>query len=142
MKPLQFAAALSLLFMTSACAQETGCAFSGQTIFPELEGAEAAFLSGDFARFVALASEGMPQLDRDALIAPLAEAVPAGFASCTTVLQREDVGGLVQELTLFSAADDAGFVVLYMQSALIDGNRRVLQFSFDSDLNKMLALLK
>ncbi len=142
MPPFRLAAVLSLLAMTSACAQEPSCAFTGQTIFPELEGAEAAFLAGDYARFVGLAGAAMPQLDADALIAPLADAVPDGFASCSTVLQREDVGGLVQELTVFSAPEGAGLVVLYMQSALIDGSRRILQFSFDSDLNKMLALLQ
>lgn len=142
MPPFRLAAVMSLLAMTSACAQGLSCAFTGQTIFPELEGAEAAFLTGDYARFVGLAGAAMPQLDADALIAPLADAVPDGFASCSTVLQREDVGGLVQELTVFSAPEGAGLVVLYMQSALIDGNRRILQFSFDSDLNKMLALLQ
>jgi hypothetical protein len=142
MPPFRLAAVLSLLSMTSACAQEPGCAFTGQTIFPELEGAEAAFLAGDYARFVSLAGAGMPQLDSDALIAPLTEAVPEGFSSCTTILQREDIGGLVQELTVFTAPEGAGIVVLYAQSALIDGSRRILQFSFDTDLNKMLALLK
>ncbi len=142
MPPFRLATALSLLCMTSACAQEPGCSFTGQTIFPELEGAEAAFLAGDYTRFISLAGAGMPQLDNDALIAPLTEAVPNGFTSCTTMLQREDVGGLVQELTVFAAPEGAGLVVLYMQSALIDGSRRILQFSFDSDLNKMLALLQ
>ena len=142
MLPFRLAAVFSLLAMTSACAQEPSCAFTGSTIFPEMEGAEAAFLAGDYVRFVGLVGAGMPQLDADGLIAPLTEAVPDGFATCTTVLQREDVGGLVQELTVFSAPEGAGLVVLYMQSAQIDGNRRVLQFSFDSDLNKMLALLQ
>jgi hypothetical protein len=142
MPPFRLASVLSLLCMTSACAQEPGCAFTGPTIFPELELAEAAFLAGDYGRFVSLAAASMPQLDTEALIAPLSEAVPDGFSSCTTVLQREDVGGLVQELTLFAAPDGAGLVVMYMQSALIDGSRRILQFSFDSDLNKMLALLQ
>lgn len=142
MPTFRLAAVLSLLSMTSACAQEPSCAFTGQTIFPELESAEAAFLAGDYAGFVTIAGAGMPQLDSDALIAPLAEAVPDGFTSCTTILQREDVGGLVQELTVFTAPEGAGIVVLYAQSALLDGSRRVLQFSFDSDLNKMLALLQ
>jgi hypothetical protein len=142
MPPFRLAAVLSVLSMTSACAQEPSCAFTGQTIFPELEAAEAAFLAGDYAGFVALAGAGMPQLDAEALIAPLTEAVPGGFTGCTTILQREEIGGLVQELTVFTAPEGAGLVVLYMQSALIDGSRRTLQFSFDSDLNKMLALLK
>jgi hypothetical protein len=142
MPTLRLASILSLLCMTSACAQEPGCAFTGTTVFPEMEAAEAAFLAGDYARFVSLMGAGMPQIDADALIAPLAAAVPDGFNSCTTVLQREDVGGLVQELTVFSAPEGAGLVVLYAQSALIDGTRSVLQFSFDSDLNKMLALLQ
>jgi hypothetical protein len=142
MPPFRLAAVLSLLSMTTACAQEPGCTFTGQTIFPEIEGAEAAFLAGDYTRFVGLVGAGMAQADADALIAPLIEAVPNGFTSCTTILQREDVGGLVQELTVFTAPEGAGLVTLYMQSALIDGSRRLLQFSFDSDMNKMLALLQ
>lgn len=142
MLPFRLSAVLSLLCMTSACAQQPGCAFTGPTIFPEIEGAEVAFLAGSYSGFVGLVAAGMAQPDADALIAPLVEALPDGFTSCTTMLQREDVGGLVQELTVFTAPEGKGTVVLYLQSALIDGNRRVLQFSFDSDLNKMLALLQ
>jgi hypothetical protein len=142
MPAFRLAAVLCILGLTSACAQEPGCAFTGPTIFPEIEAAEAAFLAGDYDGFVGLVAAGMPQLDSAALIAPLQEAVPNGFSSCTTILQREDVGGLVQELTVFTAPDGAGLVVLYAQSALVDGSRRILQFSFDTDLNKMLALLK
>jgi hypothetical protein len=142
MPSFRLAALLSILSMTSACAQEPGCSFTGPTIYPEIEAAEAAFLAGDYERFAGLASAGMPQLDSAALIAPLQQAVPNGFANCTTILQREDVGGLVQELTVFTAPEGAGLVVLYTQSALVDGSRRILQFSFDSDLNKMLLLLR
>lgn len=142
MLPFRLSAVLSLLCMTSACAQEPGCAFTGPTIFPEIEAAEVAFLSGNYTGFVGLVGAGMAQADAEALIAPLIEALPDGFSSCTTVLQREDVGGLVQELTVFTAPEGKGLVTLYMQSALLEGGRRVLQFSFDSDLNKMLALLK
>ncbi|MGL4321711.1 MAG: hypothetical protein ACRCS3_12695 [Paracoccaceae bacterium] len=142
MPAMRIAAALSLLSMTSACAQEPGCAFTGATIYPEIEAAEVAFLAGNYEGFVGLVAAGMPQLDAAALIAPLQEAVPNGFASCTTILQREDVGGLVQELTVFTAPEGAGLVVLYTQSALVDGSRRILQFSFDTDLNKMMLLLK
>ncbi|MGL5009572.1 MAG: hypothetical protein ACRC6I_06785 [Paracoccaceae bacterium] len=142
MRSFRLAGLMTLLSMTAACAQEPSCAFTGTTIFPELEGAEAAFLAGDYDRFVSLAGAAMPQLDGAALTAPLAEAVPDGFSTCSTILQREDVGGLVQELTVFTTGDGAGIVVLYMQSALIGEGRRILQFSFDSDLNKMLALLQ
>lgn len=142
MLSFRLAAILSLVTAASASAQGTGCAFTGTTVFPELEAAEVAFLGGEYAQFAGLIGAAMPQLDVEALIAPLSEAVPDGFASCTTVLQREDVGGMVQELTVFTVPDGAGLVVLYAQSALIDGTRRVLQFSFDSDLTKMLALLK
>jgi hypothetical protein len=142
MRPYRLAGLLTLMSITGACAQEPSCGFIGATIFPELEGAEAAFLAGDYDRFVGLVGSGMPGLDGQALMAPLVEAVPDGFATCTTILQREDVGGLVQELSLFSTADGAGLVVLYMQSALVGDARRILQFSFDSDLTKMLALLQ
>ncbi len=128
---------------SQGCTQTTpACAFTGPTVFPEMETAKAAFLAGDFAGFFAQAAAQMPNTDGVALMAGITQAVPDGFASCTTVLQREDVGGLVQEITLFQLPEGNGPISVYVQSALIDGQRVILQFSFDSTLANVLENLR
>lgn len=139
---------LRVAFMLSCiaspgCTQTTPtCAFTGPTLFPEMEAAKAAFLAGDYPGFFALAAAQMPGTDGVALMAGITGAVPDGFASCTTVLQREDVGGLVQEITLFQLPEGNGPISVYIQSALIDGKRVILQFSFDSTLANVLQNLR
>jgi hypothetical protein len=128
---------------SQGCTQTVpACAFTGPTVFPEMETAKAAFLAGDYPGFFALAAAQMPNTDGVALMAGITEAVPSGFASCTTVVQREDVGGLVQEITLFQLPEGKGPISVYVQSALIDGQRVILQFSFDSTLGNVLEKLR
>ncbi|NJM84608.1 MAG: hypothetical protein HC844_21190 [Tabrizicola sp.] len=140
--------ALRLAFVLSCiasqgCTQTTpACSFTGPTVFPEMETAKAAFLTGDYQGFFGLAAAQMPNTDGVALMAGITEAVPDGFASCTTVVQREDVGGLVQEITLFQLPEGKGPISVYVQSALIDGQRVILQFSFDTTFANVLEKLR
>ncbi len=137
------AAVIVCCIASPGCTQTTpACAFTGPTVFPELEAAKTAFLGGDYAGFFALAAAQMPNEDGVALMAGIAEGVPDGFESCATVVQREDVGGLVQEITLFQLPGGQGPISLYVQSALINGQRVILQFSFDSTLGKVLEKLR
>jgi hypothetical protein len=142
--PLMFRIAFVLSCLASqGCTQTVpACAFTGPTVFPEMETAKVAFLAGDYAGFFALAAAQMPNTDGVALMAGIAEAVPDGFASCTTVVQREDVGGLVQEITLFQLPEGKGPISVYVQSALIDGQRVILQFSFNTSLDAVLEKLR
>jgi hypothetical protein len=139
---LCLAALLSCIAGQSAAQTTPACAFTGPTVFPEMEAAKAAFLAGDYPGFFALAAAQMPNADGVALMAGITEAVPDGFASCTTVVQREDVGGLVQEITLFQLPEGKGPISVYVQSALINGQRVILQFSFDSTLSDVLEKLQ
>jgi hypothetical protein len=139
---LRAALVLCCLASPGAAQITPACAFTGPTVFPEMEAAKAAFLAGDYPGFFTLVGELMPNTDGTALMAELAASVPDGFASCTTIAQREDVGGLVQEVTLFSLSDGQGYIGLYMQSALADGRRLVLQFSFNSTLTAVLDDLR
>ncbi len=123
-------------------AQTPACGFTGPTIFPELEAAEAAFVAGDYPGFFALAGAMMPNVDGTALMAGISDAVPGGFVSCTTIIQREDVGGFVQEVTIFDLPDQKGPISLYLQSAFVNGERQVMQFSFDSALGPVLEKLR
>jgi hypothetical protein len=141
--PLRAALVALTSLATQGCAQTpAACAFTGPTVFPELEAAKAAFLTGDYAGFIALAGVMMPDVDGAALMAGIAEAVPGGFAACTTVIQREDVGGFVQEVSLYQLPDGNGPISLYLQSALVDGKRVILQFTFDSGLAVVLEKLR
>jgi hypothetical protein len=135
---LRIAIVLSCLASPGAAQVTPACAFTGPTVFPEMEAAKAAFRTGDYPGFFKLVGELMGDTDGTALMADLAASVPDGFESCTTIAQREDVGGLVQEVTLFSLSDGRGYIALHMQSALVDGRRVVLQFGFNSTLTKVL----
>jgi hypothetical protein len=138
---LRLALLLSCMASQGCTQTAPACAFTGPTVFPELETAKAAFLAGDYAGFVALAGVMMPNVDGGALMAGITEAVPDGFATCTTVIQREDVGGFVQEVSLYQLPEGQGPISLYLQSALVDGKRVILQFTFDSALSAVLEKL-
>jgi hypothetical protein len=142
MRTLPLSIFITALSLTTAGAQDLACAFTGPTIFPELEAVEAAFLTGDYAGFAALIRASIPSLDEAAITSGVAQAVPGGFESCTTVIQREDVGGLVQEVTLFELPDGKGTISLYLQSALVKGERKITQFSFDGTLTAVLEKLR
>jgi hypothetical protein len=126
--------AMTMSVFATACSAQTTptCDFTGPTIFPEMETAKAFFLQGDFDGFFGFAGKGMPQAEGLALMESIATAVPDGFVSCSTVVQRQDVGGMVQEVTLFQRSEDQGFIGLYVQSALIDGQRVIMLIKFDS----------
>lgn len=140
--PIRLGLVLSCL-ATQACAQTApACDFTGPTVFPEMEATKAAFLAGDFDKFLALSTADMPNAPDASVMKSLVDLVPDGFASCTTIVQREDVGGFVQEVSLFELPDGQGPISLYIRSALVDGQRRILQFTFNSTMSTVLDELR
>ena len=142
MRILSVSAIVIVLGMTAAGAQDLACGFTGPTIFPELEALEAAMLKGDYSGFASLVQAAIPTIDGAGMMAGITEAVPTGFVSCTTIIQREDVGGFVQEISMFELPEGKGVITLYLQSALVNGERTLTQFSFDSALTKTLENLR
>jgi hypothetical protein len=141
-RPMLIPVLLTCLATGVQAQSEPVCDFTGPTLFPELEEAKAAFLAGDYDGFFALSAAQMPTVDGTELMAGITQAVPDGFTGCTTVVQREDAGGFVQEVTVFQLPDDKGMIGLYLQSALIDGERAILQFTFNSTLDETLEKLR
>jgi hypothetical protein len=139
---IRIALVLSVLASQGSAQITPACAFTGPIIFPELESAKAAFLAGDYARFQELVGGMTADSDGNNWVTELAEQAPDGFSSCATVIQREDVGGFVQEITVFSTPDLIGAVTLHMQSAPINGQRLILSFAFNGKFVTALEELK
>jgi hypothetical protein len=100
------------------------------------------FLKGDYDGFFGFAGKAMTNADGTAFMAGITAAIPEGFSSCATIVQREDVGGMVQEVTMFQLAGHRGFINLYLQSALIDGQRVILQIIFDESTSAVMESLQ
>lgn len=117
------------------------CALNGAAPVPALEAAKAHFLKGEFAQFYRVATPLVPDAeDRYAeVIGKLPELFSGGFSSCSTVLQRRDQGGMVQEVTLFTVRPpNSGMMSLLLTSAPIDGEETVIFMNFSSQMSRVL----
>ncbi|WP_322865157.1 hypothetical protein U5922_002470 [Aquicoccus sp. G2-2] len=132
-------AALALVAAGPALADPV-CEMRGAEPLPVFETAKAAFLKGDFSAFLGSATVLM-RGERAALEAPLAklaDLVPSGFDSCQTILQRRDIGGLVQEVTTFDIPGKSFPISLYLQAAPVKGAMGITSLSYNSKLDTVL----
>lgn len=111
-------------------------------MFPILEESKALFLKGDFRGYLATVDTFFPDLDYGPLFEPLSALAPDGFDGCTTIAQRVDTGGMVQEITLFDLPGDQGPLSLYMAAGPVEGELTVLLFSFNGKLSVILDKLR
>ena len=92
-----------------ATATEPACALNGVQPVPVLETAKAHFLRGEYAQFYRIATPFVS--DAEARYGEVMGQLPVlfqgGFTDCSTVLQRREVGGMVQEMTLFAVRPPA-----------------------------------
>ena len=107
----------------SSLAETAPCTLNGVEPLPVLEAAKAALLKGKYHEFYRLATPYVPDARSQypALMGRLAELFPNGFPRCSTVLQRRDVGGMVQEITMFAIEPpDTGMISIILTAVPFD----------------------
>jgi hypothetical protein len=111
---------------------------------PLFEDAKTLFLASDYDEFSVLAGPYFPDLqeDPDSLFGALKNALPGGFDRCTTVLQRRESPGFHQELALFFPRGFVGPVALMMIAVLVDGEPRMIEFTYNTNVSGVLEELK
>jgi hypothetical protein len=116
------------------------CLMGQATPIPELEAINAALVAGDYAQFTTLA-KASGGIDAAPLATSLQGAFPDGFDGCVTVLQRKDIGGMVQSVVYFHGGETA--LNVYWLSATEGGAFSLLSVNMNSDdLDKSLAKLR
>lgn len=139
MKRTAFALALSALALCAlpALAQEAACTLAGGTPVAEAEAMNALVKAAkfdDLATALAATIGGLAPTAFDGVKG----AYPQAFDSCTTVVQRQDVGGLSQHVVVFEGANP---LFVYWAVANFGGKTGVISFNMDSTLGPVLKML-
>ena len=131
--------ALLLALATLGPAHAEGCPPKDGKVIPVVEEMNALIVAGKFQPFVEEARSVMG-VDWSEAIDPLAAAFSGGFKGCTTIAQRVETGGMVQEIVTF----DTGSVPLFAYWMIIptaSGDLPV-HFMFASDVEEAMQLLR
>ena len=138
------------LLITTALCFAAGTAFAGscgnstEADIPLFEIAKTAFLASDYDEFSAIAGPYFPDLqkDPDSLFAALKNVLPGGFERCVTVLQRREAPGFHQDLVLYFPHGFAVPIALLMIAVVIDGEPRMIEFNYNTNVSGVLEELK
>ena len=127
-----------------ATAAEPACALNGVPPVPVLEAAKAHFLRGEYAQFYRIATPFVS--DAEARYGEVMGQLPVlfqgGFTDCSTVLQRREAGGMVQEMTLFAVRPPGhGIMSLLLTSAPLGGEEKVIFMTFSSQMSSVMEEL-
>lgn len=134
-KPVALAAALAL---GAAAAHAEGCAPEGGTVLPEVEALNQKILDKDFSGF----AEGVKAhigVDVAQAMNSVAQIFADGFDGCTTIAQRTDTGGMVQNVVVFDGKP--GPLFGYWLAMSQNGKFRLLSFNIDTDLDAVMGKL-
>lgn len=139
---LLFILAAALAPAATALAQDAACENGPRDAVPAFEAAKSAMLRGDYEAFYALATPHVPDAEsrKSQLIGPLQRALPDGFRSCWTVVERFEDPGLYQDVTFFDSG--AGPVGLYLLGAVYRGEITIMHFAYSQVPSDMLGNLK
>lgn len=121
-----------------ALAEGPVCALAQGTAIPEIEALNALVLAAKFDEVTAALSVRMGGLAPDLLDA-LAAAYPQPFTSCTTLVQRGEDGGLVQEIVVFEGTLP---LFVYWVSGPMGGEIGPLSFNMNSNFAEVLQSLQ
>ncbi len=108
------------------------------------ETAKTAFKSGDYRTFTRIVGNFFPDLkdNYDGYFGKLDELFPEGYDRCTTILQRREDPGFYQDMVLFFPKGyDAPMAVLLI-GAKIDGEVRMIEFNYNTNISGVLDELK
>ena len=140
---MEIIAALLFLFLPlTALAQS--CDPSTDADIPVFEDAKTAFLRTDYRAFANLVDDYIPNMDEQfkGLFEPLDVFEPQGFDRCRTILQRREDPAFYQEVILYFPKGSAVPLALHLIGAEVDGEIRVLEFTYNSAISAVLDKLQ
>ena len=145
-----FDAAMKKLLATTALCFAANSALAGpcgnstEADIPLFEDAKTAFLSSDYDEFSVLAGPFFPDLqkDPDSLFGALKNALPGGFERCVTVLQRREAPGFHQDLVLYFPRGFEAPIALLLIAVVVDGEPRMIEFNYNTNVSGVLEELK
>jgi len=120
---------------------QSECPPEGGIQVPLLETAKQDFLTGDYRGFHEKITTVIRNTDYDELFNPLIVSVPDGFSTCSTILQRVETGGMVQEVILYQLPGGTTLGV-YLMAGPVDGRMHVLSFQFSTAIGDVLEKLR
>ncbi len=135
--PLALALALSPLAALPALAQDAACTLAGGTPIAEVEAVNALVKAANFDELSAALAVTINGLAPD-VFDGLKGAYPEPFTSCTTLVQRLDVGGLSQHVVVFEGANP---LFVYWAAAPYAGQSGVVSFNMDSTFGPVMEML-
>ncbi len=130
-----------LLVPVSGAAQS--CDPSTDVDIPVFEAAKTAFLKTDYRAFAGLVDDYIPNMDAqfEGLFGPLDVFEPRGFDRCRTVLQRREDPSFAQEIVLFFPRGGDTPLALHIAGAQVDGEFRVLEFTYNTSVSAVMDKL-
>ncbi len=104
------------------------------------ESAKTAFLRTDYRAFANLVDDYVPAMDQqfDALFGPLSVFDPQGFDRCRTILQRREGPSFIQEIVFYFPKGSDVPLALHLVGAEVDGEIRMLEFTYNSSISAVL----
>ena len=134
---------LSAMLLPSFAAAQS-CAPSTAADIPAFEQAKTAFYRTDYRAFANLIGDYIPDLEErfDALFDPLAVFEPQGYDRCRTILQRREEPSFFQEIVFFFPKGNDVPIALYLAGAEVDGDIKILEFSYNSAITEVLDSLR
>ncbi|WP_299294598.1 hypothetical protein [uncultured Tateyamaria sp.] len=139
-----FFRAAALAFLPLPALAAPVCDMRGAEPLEVFETAKAAFLKGDFKSFAQVTTtlvKGGPAAFGEA-VGSLEGLFPNGFESCQTVVQRIDVGGMVQEISTFNIKGLKGPMSVYLLALPTRGSLEISYVTFDTTMSKVLNELR
>lgn len=135
-------AAAIAAFSTPANAGPCGADLTGD--IPLFEEAKAAFLAADYKSFVDIAGPYFPDLESnfDDYFGQIQVVFPNGFDSCATVLQRREEPGFLQDLVFYFPAGSPAPMALLLIATEVDGQYRLIEFTYNTSISAVLDDLK
>lgn len=135
--PLVLTMAAATLGALPALAQNAVCTLDGGAPVAEVEAVNALVREAKFDDLAAALSVVITGLAPDAFDG-LKGAYPAAFTSCTTLVQRQDLGGLSQHVVVFEGANP---LFVYWAAAPFQGKTGIISFNMDSTFGPIMEML-
>lgn len=136
MKPIALA---GLLALAPLAAHAEGCAPEGGVEVASFEAMNQLMLDSDFAGFAGAIQQAVGTDVAEAM-GQIGSIFADGFDGCTTIAQRVDTGGMVQNLVVFHGKP--GPLFGYWMGMPDGDGYRVLSFNINTDLDKVMSLMR
>ncbi|SMY06068.1 hypothetical protein [Flavimaricola marinus] len=135
---------IAVCLLAGAPAAAQVCDPSPSEVVPNFEAVKQVFLDGVTRESLGPLLSKMSVSDEmwSGMTTGLANYFPGGFTHCTSVVQRRDDPGLVQEIFSLRTEDEARSLFVYLAGFHMDGEVAVMSLSFQTSVREALEQLR